>query len=92
VEASQIDPRVESSLDENPDYRVDFWGPIKDGSGRVVADGSDEWLLTGVRDVHEAIDWANDNADGRRFVLYVRFQDGPRSLGVARLAGEEPSP
>jgi hypothetical protein len=91
VEASPIDPRVESSLESNPDYRVDFWGPIKDGSGRVAADGSDEWLLTGVRDVHEALDWANNNADGRRFVLYARFHDG-QSIGVARLAGEEPSP
>jgi hypothetical protein len=56
-----------------------------------VADGSDEWLLTGVRDVYEALDWANNNADGRRFVLYARFHDG-KSIGVARLAGEEPSP
>ena len=90
MKASPIDPRVESSLELNPDYRVDFWGPIKDGGGRVVADGSDEWLLTGVRDVQEALDWAHSEADGRRFVLYVRFHDG-RSIGVARLAGEEPS-
>ncbi|MGM0931099.1 MAG: hypothetical protein ACQEXN_15540 [Actinomycetota bacterium] len=89
MEANRIDPRVESSLEENPDYRVDFWGPIKDGGGRVVADGSDEWLLTGVRDVHEALGWANDKADGRSFVLYARFHDGQR-IGVARLVGEEP--
>lgn len=88
MKAEGIDPRYESSLEEDPDYRVDFWGETVLDDGSII-DGADEWLLTGAEDVHEALSWAKENAKGRDFVLYAKVQDG-ESIGLTQLAGREP--
>lgn len=90
MKAQAIDPRYESSREENPDYRVEFWDleVLEDGS-TIDVGGSDEWILTSAEDVHEVLNWAEENANGRHFVLYARFRDG-KSIGLIRLAGQEP--
>jgi hypothetical protein len=55
-----------------------------------VVYGSDEWELTDVNDVHEAVDWAEANADGRTYTLYVCV-DSRQNRGLVQLAGVDPT-
>ena len=49
-----------------------------------------EWLLTDVRDVAEAIEWADANADGRTYTLYAVYERGSEH-GLVLLRGLDPT-
>jgi hypothetical protein len=79
-----IDPRDVRSEVEQPTYRVYFF----ESDGR-----SDEYHLTGARDVAEVLDWATANANDRTYVVYVLTDFGPSSEqpGLIRLLGRDPN-
>ena len=62
MDANSVDPRcIESG--HRAIYHVYFWA-----DGRRL---SDEYELTGARDVHEVLRWADANADGREIEVLV---------------------
>lgn len=84
MQVTGIDPRdVRFEIDE-PDYRVYFFEP----DGR-----SDEYHLTGARDVADVLDWAKANADDRTYVVYVftDFGAGSEQPSLIRLLRRDPN-
>ena len=84
MQVTSIGPRdVRFEVDE-PDYRVYFF----EADGR-----SDEYHLTGARDLAEVLDWAQANANGRAYVVYVFTDFGPggEQPSLIRLLGQDPN-
>lgn len=93
--ARNVDPRDRRWRDEPSAYRIDFWRPLgpppPEGDSDIGrAYESDEWELTGVRNVEDAIAWANSVAAGREFTLYAVVDRG-ESRGLVRLCGTDPT-
>jgi hypothetical protein len=84
MQVTGIDPRDIRFEVDQPDYRVYFFGP----AGR-----SDEYHLTGARDLAEVLDWAQANAHDRTYVVYVFTEFGPGSEQptLIRLLGQDPN-
>lgn len=85
-----VDPRSTRWEDYRPAYQVHFWF-LRDGEGgHPLSWASDEWMLEDADDIRQVLQWVEDNAQGRRFVLYVHTtcSDGP---GLVRLQGDDPS-
>jgi hypothetical protein len=80
LDVRQVDPRDQTWEVYDPEYRVYFW----DDDAR-----SDEWELVGC-DVEEALQWAQDSADGRNFTLYA-VAVGLEGVGLIRLLGSDPN-
>jgi len=84
-----IDPRDTRWEVPHPAYRVYFWQrqqPHNPLSGWA----SDEWEIQDA-DIDEVLNWARDNAGGRRFVVYARVVGGePGESGMVRLLGTDP--
>ena len=78
MRARPVDPRDTYWEQDDPVYRVHFW------QGQI----SSEWEVDGA-DVDEVLNWAQEHAQGRSFVLYARIvkNDGP---GLIRLLGTDP--
>jgi hypothetical protein len=93
LDVQPVDPRDATSEIEEPTYRVYFWTRVPLPSG-IPADvssyRSDEFQLTGAGDVHEAIAWAEHNANGRRYTLYA-VVSAAREKTLVRLAGVDPT-
>jgi hypothetical protein len=67
MQVRQVDPRDTLWEVSQPVYRVYFWGrqtPLRANSGWT----SDEWQIEDA-DIHEVLNWAHDNAAGRRYVI-----------------------
>ena len=77
-----IDPRDQTEEVAAPCYRVFFW--------ERSATASYEYEITGA-DVHEVVDWAERQAEGRTYSLWVCL-DRSDAVGVThvRLAGWDP--
>jgi hypothetical protein len=80
------------SLDA-PSYRVNFWQRSGEDAWAL-----DAFVLTEVREVTEALEWAREHANGRRFELFAEGQEEPvgsfvtpRKSGLVRLLGENPN-
>ncbi len=84
VRSERIDPRDARWESGEPAYRVYFWTPRGDGWA------SEEWRLRDA-DVAEVLAWTDDNAQGRRVVIWVEHDDGRDGLGLIRLQGWEPT-
>lgn len=88
MDVHPVDPRDTTWEIGEPVYRVHFFRPQRSrdpGSGWV----SDEWEIANA-DIDEALNWARQNAAGRRFVIYVRVIAGqPGKPGLVRLAGTD---
>jgi hypothetical protein len=76
-----------------PSYRVNFWQRSGEGAWAL-----DAFVLTEVREVTEALEWAEEHANGRRFELFAEGQEEPvgffgtpRTSGLVRLLGENPN-
>ena len=78
MQARPVDPRDTRWERNQPVYRVHFW------QGQV----SSEWEVDRA-DVDEVLDWAQEHALGRSFVLYARIVDG-EGPGLIRLLGTDP--
>ena len=89
MEARPVDPRDIGWEAKPAAYRVYFWKRLGGDPPKSDASGwmSDEYELTGVGDVSEAIDWASDHSAGRRYTLYAVLEDGARGKGTIRLLG-----
>jgi hypothetical protein len=89
MQVRQVDPRDTQWEVPQPVYRVYFWErqmPQRPDSGWA----SDEWQLEDA-DINEVVDWARDNAAGRRFVVYAKVIGGqPDGPGLIRLLGTDP--
>jgi hypothetical protein len=83
-----VDPRDTHWEVDQPAYRVYFWHqPHPENPNSMWF--SDEWEI-GDADVDEVLNWARDNAAGRRFVVYVRV-DAAEERGLVRLLGTDPA-
>lgn len=84
MEATPVDPRDVRWEVDSPNYRVYFWTGEK---GHVAQ----EFELTGAKDVHEVLAWANENAPvGSTYTLYA-LVDRNGEPGLVRLAGIDPT-
>jgi hypothetical protein len=77
---------------DRPSYRVNFWSP----SGSTW--GLDAWVLVEARDINEVLQWAEKQAEGRRFEVFVEMDEeplksfhSPRTSGLIRLYGSNPN-
>jgi len=87
VDVHLVDPRDITWEMDNPIFRVYFWYlqyPERADSGWA----SQEWEITGT-DVSNVQKWAEDQANGRRFVLYARVETAD-GHGLIRLQGTGP--
>jgi hypothetical protein len=86
VDARPVDPRdVAHEIDE-PKYRIYFWSQRRHDK---FAQASDEWELTAA-DVSEALEWAQENARDRSFVMYVVVPAVDGQV-LVRLQGMDPT-
>jgi hypothetical protein len=85
VDIQPIDPRTGPRWETHPvhDYRVIFW---KKGA-------SYEFDVLGVADVHEAIEWAEQEAGARgsTYTLFALVERGEADRGLVWLAGVDPT-
>jgi hypothetical protein len=93
MESRPVDPRDTGWEVEATVYRVYFWAPRRtENPSQTPAWTSDEHELLGARDVVEVVDWAEANAAGRRYTLYVVLEKpGGSGRGLIRLAGVDPT-
>lgn len=70
ITARTVDPRDQRWEVDHPAYRVYFF--VQPDPGPPSGWASDEWELTGA----DVLTWARENADGRRFIVYVRVDHG----------------
>ena len=97
MEIKPIDPRTDPRWETPPthDYRVIFWnqsvGP-KDVPQELVMWAAYETDVLGASDVHEVIEWADEEAL-RRKSMYTLFAkvDIPDHPGLVWLAGVDPT-
>jgi len=77
-----------------PTYRVNFWErPSPQHAWNLNA-----YVLTGVLNAQEALQWAGDAAHGRRFEVFVEVGaeaigpfNKPRASALVRLFGDDPN-
>jgi len=85
VDVQPIDPRTDPRWETHPvhDYRVIFW---KKGAAY-------EFDVLGVADVHEAIEWAEQEASARgsTYTLFALVERGEADRGLVWLAGVDPT-
>jgi hypothetical protein len=89
MDVRPVDPRDTDSEVSFPVYRVYFWDQPPappDVPPEMVGYRSDEYELGGVRDVHEVLQWAEENAKGRTFTLHIVYDQT-----LIRLAGADPT-
>ncbi len=88
-----VEPRDVTWEVERPVYRVYFWHEPAAPEGvpqEQVMWRCDEYRLTEVADVEEALDWARQRLrDGQTFVLYAESGQDP-DRGLIRLWGADP--
>ena len=81
MKAEAVDERTGNWEVDFPAYRVYFFS----------ADGAtDTNRVVEARDVHQVFDWADAQARGRRYILYVEVEDA-REIGLLQLAGGDPN-
>ena len=79
--ATAIDPRDTSWLENQPTYRAYFF---------ETSGASEEWQLANADSGHEAVDWVDDIAAGRDFVMYVEMP-APQGAGLVWPGGRDPN-
>jgi hypothetical protein len=76
-----------------PVYRVDFWRrqePSPGGDPEMMGYKQDSYRISGAKSVREVRSWAEENADGRQFVLWIELgPDDDRT--IARVEGIDPT-
>jgi hypothetical protein len=89
MNARPVDPRDITSEFEPLAYRVYFWKVKATEFG--VYSTAYEYEISGAKDVAEVIEWANQNAAGRTYTLYVRFTARPEERSMIQLLGIDPT-
>jgi len=76
-----------------PAYRVDFWrryDPPAGGDPERMGYQQDSYRIREAKNVGEVRSWAEENADGREFVIWIELPpDGERT--IARVEGVDPT-
>jgi hypothetical protein len=81
MKAEAVDERTGNWEVDFPAYRVYFFS----------ADGAtDTYRVVEARDVHQVFDWADAQARGRRYIVYVEVEHA-REIGLLQLAGGDPN-
>jgi hypothetical protein len=71
-----------------PTYRVHFWDqPIADPVGCTLY----AYEVTGAHNVHQVFAWAEANARGRTYEVFVVYSDGEHGVGEFQLSGSDPT-
>lgn len=84
--AEPTDPDVPASV-----YQVEFWTKLNDPAPPLAPMWQVETTrLAGVRDVRDALAWADERAAGRNVTIYVEVNRGP-DMGRVRLIGVDPT-
>ena len=90
-----VDPRDISWEVAQPVYRVYFWHRLPappEVPSEHVGYRCEEYRLTEVNDVHEALRWVADTAGPEQtFTLYIEHDDVEGGRGLIHLAGVVPS-
>jgi len=92
-----VDRLDESWVSDHPTYRVTLWSLPTHAEGYdhryPSAFNNEHWRITGARDVHEVVSWAQ--ADGRLYEVFAESEDADSGPGftktVLRLAGYNPA-
>ncbi len=93
MDATPVDPRDVSWEVDSPAFRVYFWQRVKAPAvvvPELAGRSSEEWRLTGARDVHEVLEWAALRVGDRSYTLHVEV-DTVEGRGLIRLAGADPT-
>lgn len=76
-----------------PVYRVDFWRRFEasaDSDPALMGYKQDSYRIRDAKSVREARSWAEENADGRDFVIWIEL--GPENdRTIARVEGVDPT-
>jgi hypothetical protein len=79
--------------DYQPVYRVDFWqrlDPPAGGDAELMGYRQDSYRLSGAKSVREVRSWAEGEAAGRDFVIWIEL--GPaEDRTIARVEGVDPT-
>lgn len=94
MHAQGVDPRDVTWEDEQPVYRVYFWGRSKAPDNvppEHVGYYCREYRVSDADDIHEVIAWADQATVGdETYTLYVERQESGET-GLIRLAGTDPT-
>jgi hypothetical protein len=77
----------------SPTYRVDFWHqypPPPGGQAAKMGFKQDAHRVSGADSVSDVVAWAQENASGRSFVIYVELTYGGEP-GILRVHGVDPT-
>jgi hypothetical protein len=89
-----VDPRDTGWEVDSPTFRVYFWSRPPTPAGMSedhVMYHSNEFELSGVEDVREVLEWAEENAaPGSTYTVYA-VVEGSRERGLVHLAGVDPT-
>ena len=89
MEVRRVDPRDTGWEEDFPAYRVYFFIDPGPGSRGWT---SDEYEISQAPDVRTVMEWADEQADGRSYILYALVRSGhPPSSGLLTLMGHDPN-
>jgi hypothetical protein len=78
----------------DPVYRVDFWhrpDPPLGVEPDQVGYKQHSYEIRNAAGLEEVRIWAEENANGRLFVVYVQIPAAPDGPGVVRITGKDPT-
>jgi hypothetical protein len=90
VKIEPVDERVVGWNVDFPTYQVYFFdgGPPRRAGG-VYGATTYTYRITEAHNVHQVFAWADANAQGRRFIVYVEWDDSRLGTGVLQLCGDD---
>ena len=89
-----VDPRRAGWEVTPTAYHVYFWGSAGDGvmlAGGTQMASSDEYEVSGARDVTDVLEWARQNARGRTFTIYAAVENVLTDHGIVQVYGTDPT-
>ncbi len=88
MDVRPVDPRDVEVENDEPTYRATVWRPLSNGWSASTYD------ITGARDVHEVIDWAEEEAGRKpdsRYTLWLKVYPPVSELTLLNLTGVDPT-
>lgn len=93
MDVSQVDPRTSHGSNSSPVYRVYFWRSYDSDDSHHLPGSppsleSDEYRITGARDIFQVLSWVNSESRGRAFQLFVEGDSrGGELVDLYQIAG-----
>jgi len=88
MEVRRIDPRDTEWEEDFPTYRVYFFTDPGPGPRGWT---SDEYQISQAPDVRTVIEWADEQAAGRTYILYALVHGRLANSGLLTLMGHDPN-